>query len=70
MISEAAISKKPIFIAHMKFIKNNYRFKKFYKLFEQLGITKNLGDKNETWSYENLNEAKRIASIIRLKINI
>ena len=33
MISEAATSGKPIFVAHMKPKKNNYRFQKFFKLF-------------------------------------
>ena len=31
MISEAAISGKPIFIAHMKAKRNNYRFKRFFE---------------------------------------
>ena len=68
MISEAAISGKPIFIAHMKAKKNNYRFKKFYKLFNELGITRNLGQKVENWSYNQLNEAERIALIIKNKL--
>ena len=32
MISEAATSGKPIFVAHMKTKKNNYRFKRFFEL--------------------------------------
>ena len=68
MISESAISGKPIFIAHMKAKKNNYRFKKFYKLFNELGITRNLGQKVENWSYNQLNEAERIALIIKNKL--
>jgi uncharacterized protein len=68
MISEAAISGKPIFVAHMKPKKNNYRFKKFYKLFNELGITRNLGEKVESWKYNQLNEAERIASIINSRI--
>ena len=50
MISEAATSGKPIFVAHMKEKKNNYRFKKFFELFKQIGITRDLGEKVETWS--------------------
>ena len=68
MISESAISGKPIFVAHMKSKKNNYRFKKFYKLFNELGITRNLGQKVENWSYNQLNEAERIALIIKNKL--
>ena len=69
MISEAATSGKPIFIAHMKAKKNNYRFKKFYKLFKELGIVRDLGEKTENWKYEKLNEAERIAVKIKNKLN-
>jgi mitochondrial fission protein ELM1 len=68
MISEAAISGKPIFVAHMNTKKNNYRFKKFYKLFRDLGITRDLGEKVENWKYDKLNEAERIAFKIKSKI--
>ncbi|HIF61667.1 MAG TPA: nucleoside-diphosphate sugar epimerase [Candidatus Pelagibacter sp.] len=68
MISEAATSGKPIFVAHMKAKKNNYRFKKFFKLFKEIGIIKNLGEKVESWNYIKLNEAERIAKEISAKI--
>ena len=68
MISEAAISGKPIFVAHMKPKKDNYRFKKFYKLFKQMGIIRDLGNKVEIWKYNKLNEAERIAKEISNKI--
>ena len=68
MISEAAISGKPIFIAHMKAKRNNYRFKKFFDLFKKMGITKDLGEKIETWSYNKHNEAQRIALELKKKI--
>jgi len=68
MISEAAISGKPIFVAHMDPKKNNYRFKKFFKLFKEMGIIRNLGEKIETWKYDKFNEAERIALIINEKI--
>jgi len=68
MISEAATSGKPIFVAHMKAKKNNYRFKRFFELFKQMGITRNLGEKVETWSYNKHNEAQRIALEIKNKI--
>ena len=69
MISEIAASGKPIFVAHMQPKRNNYRFKKFYQLFEKLGITRNLGDKVEIWTYENFNEAERVATIVNKKLN-
>jgi len=68
MISEAATSGKPIFVAHMKAKKNDYRFKKFFKLFNEMGIIRDLGDKVETWTYNKHNEAERIASKIKNKI--
>jgi len=68
MISEAATSGKPVFVAHMKAKKNNYRFKRFFELFKQMGITRNLGEKVENWTYNKHNEAKRIAIEIKNKI--
>jgi len=68
MISEAATSGKPIFVAQMKAKKNNYRFKRFYKLFKQMGITRDLGEKVETWTYNKHNEAQRIALELKNKI--
>jgi hypothetical protein len=68
MISEAATSGKPIFVAQMKPKKNNYRFKRFFKLFKQMGITKDLGEKVETWTYNKHNEAQRIALELKNKI--
>ena len=68
MISEAATSGKPIFVAHMKSKRNNYRFKRFFKLFKEMGITRNLGEKVESWTYNKLNEAERIATTINSKV--
>ena len=68
MISEAATSGKPIFVAHMKAKRNNYRFKRFFKLFKEMGITRDLGEKVESWTYNKLNEAERIAAAINNKI--
>jgi len=68
MISEAATSGKPIFVAHMKAKRNNYRFKKFSDLFKKMGIVRDLGEKIETWSYNKHNEAQRIALELKKKI--
>ena len=68
MISEAAASGKPIFVAHMKARRNNYRFKRFFELFEKMGITRELGEKVETWSYNKHNEAQRLALKLKNKI--
>ena len=68
MISEAAITGKPVYIAMMKAIKNNYRFKNFYTKLNKLGITKELENNVENWSYDNLNEVNRIAPFIKSKM--
>ena len=68
MISEAATSGKPIFVAHMKAKKNNYRFKKFFRLFKEMGIIRDLGEQIESWTYSKLNEATRIAVLINSKL--
>ena len=68
MISEATTSGKPIFVAHMKAKRNNYRFKKFFNLFRKMGIIRDLEDKIEIWSYNKHNEAQRIALELKSKI--
>ena len=68
MISEAATSGKPIFVAHMKEKKNNYRFKRFFELFRQMGIIRDLGEKVENWTYNKHNEAQIISLELKKKI--
>ncbi len=68
MISEAAVTGKPVYIAMMKPKKRNARFKKFYSQLNNLGITKELNNVVENWSYENLNEASRIAPLIKSRM--
>ena len=68
MISEAAITGKPIYVAQMPAIKKNQRFKNFFNLFESLNIIKELNNTVESWTYTKLNETKKIADQIREKI--
>jgi len=68
MISEAAVTGKPIYIAMMKSNKISKRFKDFYTEFNNLGITKELNDSVENWSYNKLDEVNRIAPIIKAKM--
>ena len=68
MISEAAITGKPIYVAQMPAIKNNQRFKSFFNLFESLNIIKELNNSVESWTYTKLNETNKIAGQIREKI--
>jgi mitochondrial fission protein ELM1 len=65
MISEAAITGKPVYIAMMKSFKPTGRFKKFYSQLKDLGVTRELGERIESWSYNSLNEVSRIAPIIK-----
>ena len=68
MISEAAITGKPIYVAQMPAIKNNQRFKSFFNLFESLNIIKELNSSVENWTYTKLNETNKIAEQIKKKI--
>ena len=68
MISEAAITGKPIYVAQMPSIKSNQRFKEFFNLFESLKIIKNLDLSVESWNYEKLDETNRISGYIKDKI--
>ena len=65
MISEAAITGKPIYVAQMPNIKKNNRFKKFFELFRSLNIIKDLENSLENWNYKKLNETVRISSYIK-----
>jgi mitochondrial fission protein ELM1 len=68
MISEAAMTGKPVYIAMMKSFKPAGRFKKFYSQLRDLGITRELEDTVESWSYNKLNEVTRIAPIVKAKM--
>ena len=68
MISEAAVTGKPVYIAMMKPNRSIRRFKSFYTQFKELGIAKELTDNIDSWSYDKLDEVNRIAPIIREKM--
>ena len=65
MISEAAMTGKPIYVAQMPAIKNNFRFKNFFELFKSLNIIRDLENKVDNWNYEKINETDRISSYIK-----
>jgi len=65
MISEAAITGKPVYVAQMAHKRDIRRFKKFYKLFEDLGIIRDLEDKIEHWTYDGLDEVNRAAFLVK-----
>ena len=68
MISEAAITGKPVYVAQMNYKKSIHRFEKFYKLFKDLGIIRDLGDKIEHWTYDQLDEVNYAASLVKEKM--
>ena len=68
MISEAAITSKPIYIANMKAKRNNYRFKNFYSQFKEMKIIRDLDTYQEgvdLWTYNKLDETQRIVPLIK-----
>ena len=68
MISEAAMTGKPIYIANMKARKHNIRFLNFFDEFKKLNIIKDLEDRVDLWSYNKLDEVNRIAPLIKERI--
>jgi len=67
MISEAAITGKPIYVAGIPASKDDHRFRKFISLFKELNIIRVLDSKVENWEYENLDETNRVAKEIKNK---
>ena len=65
MISEAAMTGKPIYVAQIPPLKRNERFKKFFEIFKSLNIIKDLENSVEKWNYKKLNETDRISSYIK-----
>ncbi|MEK9893462.1 MAG: ELM1/GtrOC1 family putative glycosyltransferase [Pelagibacteraceae bacterium] len=70
MISEAAITGKPLYVAKLPNFRNDYRFEKFLQSFKDLNIIKEFNGNLEHWTYEKLYESKRIAKIIIEKFNL
>ena len=68
MISEAALTGKPIYVANILPKRNDKRFQNFRNLFRELNITRNLGEEIENWNYEKLDETNRVAKILKSKI--
>ncbi len=67
MISEAALTGKPVYVAMIPAIRNDKRFIKLRKLLENMNIIRKLENDLDTWSYEKLDETNRIAKQIKEK---
>jgi len=70
MISEAALTGKPIYVANILPKRNDKRFQNFRNLFRELNITRNLGEEIENWNYQKLDETNRVAKILKKKFNL
>ena len=68
MISEAALTGKPVYVAMIPAIRSDKRFKKFRNLLESMNIIRILEDNLDSWSYEKLDETNRIAKEIKAKL--
>ena len=68
MISECAFTGKPIYVYHLPFKRISKRIANFHSEFEKKNITRNFKDNLEEWQYQPLNEAERIAGILKLRI--
>ena len=68
MISECAFTGKPIYVYHLPFKRMSSRISNFHREFEKQLITKKLADTLDIWKYPSLNEAERIAGILRTRI--
>ena len=68
MISESALTGKPIYIAEIPSKKDDYRFRQFRDLFKKLNIIKTLDNNLETWKYEILDETSKIAKLLKNKL--
>ena len=68
MISEAALTGKPIYVAQIPSKRDDHRFRQFRDLFSKLNIIKNLENSLDIWKYEKLDETNRIANLIKQKL--
>ncbi len=69
MISEAALTGKPIYVAMIPATRSDKRFQKFRNLLESMNIIRKLEDEMHTWSYDKLDETNRIARLIKEKLS-
>jgi hypothetical protein len=69
MISECAITQKPIFVAKMRAKRRNTRFEYFLNSFREKKIIRFLGENIDYWDYPALDEVSRIATIIKERLN-
>tara|TARA_Y100000590_G_scaffold318399_1_gene360266 strand:+ start:597 stop:1535 length:939 start_codon:yes stop_codon:yes gene_type:complete len=69
MISEAALTGKPVYVAMITPTRSDKRFQKFRNLLQSMNVIRKFNDELETWSYEKLDETNRIAKLIKEKLS-
>ena len=70
MISEAAATGRPVFVAAPRTKRPARRFERFHRSFEAAGVTRPFEGKLELWEYAPLTEARRIARIVLHQMEI
>ena len=68
MISEAAITGKPLYVAMIPPRRSDKRFQKFRNLLENMNVIRYLNNELDIWNYEKLDETKRIANQLKKKL--
>ncbi len=68
MVTEAASTGKPVHVIHLP--GGNKKFQRFHQAMETRGITRVFKGELDHWSYEPLNEATRIAPLIRGRLGL
>jgi uncharacterized protein len=66
MVSEACYTGKPVYVASLG--GGSRRFRQFHRSMQASGFTRPFTGQLETWSYEPLDENRRIAGIVREKL--
>ena len=68
MVTEAASTGKPVHVIHLP--GGNEKFTRFHRSMETRGLTRTFRGALESWTYEPLNEAARIAPRIRAMLGL
>ena len=68
MISECAFTGRPVYVYQLPFKRYSKRIATFHKEFNNMNITRKFEDNLEIWKYKTLDEAKRIAGILSIRI--
>jgi mitochondrial fission protein ELM1 len=68
MISEAAATGKPVHVAALE--GGSAKFRRFHAAMQEAGVTRPFAGRLEDWRYEPLDEAARIATEVRRRLEL